>query len=91
MIPFHGKLKEITKVKTRYSSFLVLVILVFPPHQTYPQNILTTRNTLTNEQVQGIIQESEQKIQSILEKEIYLPGLSIALVSRDRTLWTAGF
>ena len=91
MIPFPCMLKEITPVTRRYASLVVLTGLFFVPHQMYPQNNLTTRNALSNDQVQGIIQESEQKIQSILEKEIYLPGLSIALVSRDRTLWAAGF
>jgi CubicO group peptidase (beta-lactamase class C family) len=76
---------------TRYCVPILCVLLPAISEKTYPQEIVTTQNTLTHEQVQKIIQESELKINSILKKEIYLPGLAVAFVSRDEILWIEGF
>jgi CubicO group peptidase (beta-lactamase class C family) len=84
-------LKENRIMLKEYTSLLVAIFLLAHPEQTYPQNIITTRNTLSDAQVEKVIQETRLKIDSILKKEIYLPGLSVALVSRDKTLWTEGF
>jgi len=78
-------------VRKRYSSMLVSILLLTCSDLTFPQDIITTRTTLSEKQVQEIIQESRLRIHSILTKEIYLPGLSIALVSHDQVLWTEGF
>ncbi len=51
------------------------MFLLMYSNRMYPQDIITTRTTLSNEQVQAIIHESELTIQSILQREIYLPGL----------------
>lgn len=59
--------------------------------ESYSQEGDPTLNRLTREQVQGVIQESEQKIVSILNNEIYLPGLAVALVGRDEILWAESF
>ena len=42
---------------------------------------------ISREQAQKLIQESEQQIEAILQREIYLPSLAVALVSRDEVLW----
>ncbi len=59
--------------------------------QTYSRGIATSRGTISHEQAQKLVQESELKIQSILRKELYLPGLAIAIVSRDEILWANAF
>jgi CubicO group peptidase (beta-lactamase class C family) len=78
-------------MKRKYFFLITCIFIIFISEQIYPQEIITTHNKLSNEQVQNIIQESELKINSILKKEIYLPGLAVALVSRDEILWTEGF
>ena len=78
-------------MRKEYSSLLVSMFLLMYSNQVYPQDIITARKPLSNEQVQTIIHDSELRINSILQREIYLPGLSIALVSRDQILWTQGF
>lgn len=55
------------------------------------QELLANRTTMTREQAQKVIQESEQQVDSILKKEIHLPGLAVALVSRDEVLWAKAF
>ncbi len=55
------------------------------------QELLASRPTMTREQAQKVIQESEQQVDSILKKEIHLPGLAVALVSRDEVLWAKAF
>ncbi len=46
---------------------------------------------LSRAQVQTLIRESEAQVATILAREIYLPGLAVALVSRDEVLWTKAF
>jgi CubicO group peptidase (beta-lactamase class C family) len=70
---------------------LACTFLLVCSERMYPQEIVSTRNRINHEQVQKLIQESEQKIYSILKKEIYLPGLAVALVSRNEILWTKAF
>jgi CubicO group peptidase (beta-lactamase class C family) len=55
------------------------------------QELAAIRNPLSREQVQKLIRESELQVDSILKKEIHLPGLAIALVSRDEILWESAF
>jgi CubicO group peptidase (beta-lactamase class C family) len=57
----------------------------------YPQELAAVRNTMSREQTQKLIQESELQIDSILKTELHLPGLAIALVSRDEILWEKAF
>ena len=70
---------------------LVSMFLLIYTMQTYSQEIVTTQNTLSNEQVQKLIQETEQKINSVLKKEIFLPGLAVAVVSKDKVMWIKAF
>ena len=55
------------------------------------QELSTPRSTLSGERTQRLIQESEAQVASILKKEIHLPGLAVALVSRDEVLWARAF
>jgi CubicO group peptidase (beta-lactamase class C family) len=73
-----------------YLVFVSISLLIFSV-QTYSQGIVSTGKTIRSEQVQKLIQESEQTVQSILTKEIYLPGLAIAIVSRDEILLAKSF
>jgi CubicO group peptidase (beta-lactamase class C family) len=78
-------------MKSICCSMFAWILLLVCTEQTYAQDIITVQKKLSEEQVQKIIQESELKIHSILKKEIYLPGLAVALVSRDEILWTESF
>lgn len=57
----------------------------------YPQELAAIRNTMSREQAQKLIQESDLQVDAILKKELYLPGLAVALVSRDEVLWEKAF
>ncbi|MFO0581486.1 MAG: serine hydrolase domain-containing protein [Anaeromyxobacter sp.] len=46
---------------------------------------------LSPDRLRALTEESERKIQAILAKEFYLPGLAIALVSREELVWVKGF
>lgn len=59
--------------------------------QAYPQEAVAIRKTLSHEQIQKVIQESELRVHSLLKKEVYLPGVAVALVSGNEVLWTEGF
>ncbi len=83
--------KEMRQVRRPSFPLLVSAFILLYSDQICGQDIVATRNMLSNEQAQKIIQESRLEILSILKKEIYLPGLSIALVSRDQVLWIEGF
>ncbi len=56
-----------------------------------PQELAAVRNPLSREQAKQLIRESELQVDSILKKEIHLPGLAIALVGRDEVLWSKAF
>jgi CubicO group peptidase (beta-lactamase class C family) len=73
-----------------YLIFASILLLLFSV-QVFSQGITSTGKTISNEHVQKLIQESEQKIYSILKKEIYLPGLAVAIVNRDEILWAKSF
>jgi CubicO group peptidase (beta-lactamase class C family) len=67
------------------------IVLLTLSVQTYGQGVATSRSTLRHEQAQRLVQESEETIHAILKKELYLPGLAIAFVSRDEILWAKAF
>ena len=73
--------------------YLILagMFLLTVPVRINSQDTATRRSTISHEQAQRIVQESELQIYSILKKELYLPGLAIALVSRDEILWEKAF
>ncbi len=68
---------------------LLLVLAILP--RAFSQSNLTTAQPLDGKQVRTLIQESRQKISSVLGRELYLPGIAVALVSRDGILWAEGF
>jgi CubicO group peptidase (beta-lactamase class C family) len=61
------------------------------PVQTYPQGIPSTAKSLSREQVVKLVRETEQAAESILAREVYLPGLAVAVVSREEVLLAKGF
>ena len=67
---------------------LTLLALSLP---AFSQEPVTTRTTMSREQAQKLIQETDLQVDSILKKEIHLPGLAVALVSRDEVLWAKAF
>ena len=70
---------------------LVLVALCGWSPRASAQQPAAGRQALSHEQVQTLIAETGRRIDATLEKEIYLPGLAIALVSRDDVLWARAF
>jgi CubicO group peptidase (beta-lactamase class C family) len=67
------------------------MLFLLVSENTFTQELISTQKRLSDEQIQNVIRESKQEIQSILGKEIYLPGMAITLVSRDEILWADGF
>lgn len=68
---------------------LLLAVLLFPC--AHAQTIMPTGTPLNNEQVRTLVEASRQKIRAVLARELYLPGMAIALVHRDGILWAEGF
>lgn len=66
-------------------------LLLLAPGKADAQERLTAQNTLTHEQVRALIGEEESAVRLTLEREVCLPGLAVAVVSRDRVLWSEGF
>jgi CubicO group peptidase (beta-lactamase class C family) len=77
---------------TREKCFILAGLLFLAcTAQTFSQNVVSGQSMLSREQTQKLIQESELTINDILSKEIRLPGLAIALVSRDDMPWVRSF
>jgi CubicO group peptidase (beta-lactamase class C family) len=55
------------------------------------QELAAVRTAMNREQTQKLIQETELQVNAILKRELYLPGLAVALVSRDEVLWARAF
>lgn len=68
---------------------LLLAVLLFPC--AHAQTIMPTGTPLNNEQVRTQVEASRQKIRAVLARELYLPGMAVALVNRDGILWAEGF
>ena len=67
------------------------ILLILICGNTYAGEASPEQKTLSRDQVNSLIQETKEKIRSILRKEIYLPGIAVAFVSRDEMLWAEGF
>jgi CubicO group peptidase (beta-lactamase class C family) len=70
---------------------LALVPLLALSLRASSQELAAVRAAISPEQAQALIRESEQLVDSTLQKEIHLPGLAVALVSRDEILWAKAF
>lgn len=70
---------------------IVCALLLCISERAYPQETGVDRKKLSDEQIQNLIRESRQSIQSTLRKEIYLPGIAVTIVSRHAVLWTEAF
>jgi CubicO group peptidase (beta-lactamase class C family) len=75
----------------RNSPMIAVTVLCAVTLRSYAQNIAATPMPLRHDQVAEIIRESELKINSALQKEINMPGIAVALVSRDEILWSHAF
>ena len=71
------------RVKRERRLLLAGLSLLVLSRPALPQELVAIRNPLSREQVQKLIQETELRVDSVLKKEIHLPGLAIALVGRD--------
>ncbi|HMK39459.1 MAG TPA: serine hydrolase domain-containing protein [Bacteroidota bacterium] len=69
-------------------SILLFLALCFC---AFSQNNVPVRNRLSDEQIQALVRESRQNIRSVLARELHLPGMAVALVSREGILWAEGF
>lgn len=56
-----------------------------------PQTLAPHRDSLRPEEAQKLIQETEQRAEAILKREIHLPGLAVAIVGRDGLVWKKAF
>jgi CubicO group peptidase (beta-lactamase class C family) len=91
MTLFYSLLMENTIMIRGFTFIVVSIFLLGYSELTDAQDFIASGNQLSNEQVQRLIQESRAAIHTILTREIYLPGLSVALVDRNAILWTEGF
>jgi CubicO group peptidase (beta-lactamase class C family) len=55
------------------------------------QEPAVVRTAMTREQTRKLIQETELQVDGILKRELYLPGLAVAIVSRDEVLLAKAF
>jgi CubicO group peptidase (beta-lactamase class C family) len=70
----------------------VLCLLAFASvAAALPQGAPVPHPALTGAQVQQLVQESRARIQATLDKEMFLPGVAVAFVSRDQVLWSEAF
>lgn len=67
---------------------LSLLALCLPAAAQEP---LVVRTAMSRGQTQKLVQETELQVDAILKRELYLPGLAVALVSRDEVLWARAF
>jgi len=74
----------------RYSVTALLFLVGFSLRAAVPEPT-AVRKKLNPEQAQTLILDSERQIDAILQKEIHLPGLAVALVSCDEVLWAKAF
>lgn len=78
-------------MKHQHFLFIARTFLFAFSLQASTQESVPVRASISREQTQMLIQETERQVDSILKKEIYLPGLAVALVSRDEVLWAKAF
>ena len=83
------KARVMTECKRAGGIALAILLCVSGP--AHGQEAAAPEGRLSPEQVQSVIQGSRQSIRDILGREVYLPGLAVALVSRDEVLWAEGF
>jgi CubicO group peptidase (beta-lactamase class C family) len=67
------------------------IVLICLPASTLCQTNQSSPRSLTREEIQTLIQETEHSAKSTLEREVYLPGLAIAIVGRDEILMAEAF
>jgi CubicO group peptidase (beta-lactamase class C family) len=76
---------------TKNSALILCAGLLAVSGNAYSQEASVVGRTLSDGQLRQIIQQSQSSIQQILHKELRLPGVAVALVSRDRVLWSEAF
>lgn len=79
------------RMMQRPSPMLAITLLCVFAARSYAQDIVSNTMPLRHEQVAEIVREMELKISSALKKEVNMPGIAVALVSRDEILWRQAF
>ncbi|MEI6884210.1 MAG: serine hydrolase domain-containing protein [Bacteroidota bacterium] len=70
---------------------LILLIILLSFEYSNSQVIGALQKGITDKQVEQLILDTRIKVNSILKKEVYLPGIAVAIVSRDKILLAEGF
>ncbi len=78
-------------MKTPKCNLLVFILVFLLSELSYSQEKPSSTGVISNDQIGQLIRETRTKVNSILEKEVYLPGMSVAIVSRDKILLAEGF
>lgn len=75
--------------KEKYFLLFIFVLICFG--QVYSQEINSAQIKLTKEQIKDLAADTENRVGSILKKEINLPGLAVAIVGRDEVILSKAF
>lgn len=78
-------------MKSKNSKWLILVIALLSIPRSNSQELVSIQKTISNQQIEQLILDTRTKVNSILKKEVYLPGIAVAIVSRDSILLAEGF
>ena len=78
-------------MKSQKSKWLILLIVLLSFEYSHSQEKVPVQKAITNKQIEQLILDTRTKVNSILKKEVYLPGIAVAIVSRDKILLAEGF
>lgn len=70
---------------------LVLLLFFFSVGYSNSQETGILQKEITPQQVEQLLLDTRTKVNSILKKEVYLPGIAVAIVSREKILMAEGF
>ncbi len=85
-----GIIKNI-EMNSQKNGCLILLIILLSFEYSNSQVIGALQKGITNYQIEQLILDTRTKVNSILKKEVYLPGIAVAIVSRDKILMAEGF
>lgn len=70
---------------------LLLLPVLLTIQSSHSQETAPFQKEISAKQIEQLIMDTRTRVHSILEKEVYLPGIAVAIVSRDRILLAEGF
>ena len=78
-------------MKTQNSILLGFIFLFLFLEYSFSQEMVSSPKAISNEQVEALIRETRTQVDLILKKEACLPGIAVAIVSRDKIWMAEGF